>query len=280
MLRKLKKFSLSKWWQHKVLSSWATPTTRTELESILTRSADKGIVPREIYKIMYFASQSSDKRVRDIMVPRTHMSVIKQKDTLQDWVQEIIKSKHSRYPVVAEELDNVIGMLLPKDLLPYISRGAEIDEKQMKQLMRPAHFVPETQHLFSLMTNFRRQRSHMAIVVDEHGGTAGLVTLEDALEEIIGEIEDEHDIDQQDMVAQISENTWQVNALISTSEFNRYFKTNIRSTKIETIGGWMAQKLKHVPKLHDTVNLKPYQIKVTQAHNRRAEQLRVIRTVK
>lgn len=278
MLQRVKKFPFLELRTKIKLPSWGTPGNREELESVLMRSADRGLVPREVYKIMYHALQSSSKRVRDIMVPRTSMSVIKQKDTLKDWVEEIIKSKHSRYPVIAKELDKVIGMLLPKDLLPYISRGAEVDAKQMKQLMRPAHFVPETQHLFTLMTNFRRQRSHMAIVVNEHGGTAGLVTLEDALEEIIGEIEDEHDVDRQEMICRLHDNKWEVNALISVPEFNRYFSTNIRDAKVETVGGWIAQKLGRVPKLSDTVALKPYKIKVIRAQKRRAEQLHITRT--
>lgn len=256
------------------------PRNRTELEKMLTQSSNKGLVPREIYKIMYHASQSSDKRVRDIMVPRMNMSVFKKEDSVEKWIKEIGKSKHSRYPVIDTKLDNVVGMLLPKDLMSHIGPSSQIkiDTKLVRKLMRAAHYVPESQHIYTLMMDFRRKRSHMFIVLDEHGGTSGLVTLEDALEEIIGTIEDEHDEDDQYIIETIDENTWLVNALTPVPVFNRFFSSNIQDEKIETVGGWLAQKLGHVPKINDSVSQEGLKVEVVAARKRRPEKLRIIRT--
>jgi magnesium and cobalt transporter len=250
-----------------------------DMQETLHKVATQGLFPEEMLKIMERTVLSADKRVRDIMVSRTQMASLKKDETLENWVKEIVKTKHSRYPIVDSKLQ-VTGILLVKDLLTDIRDKSELDSKRIEELKHPPHKVPESKTLYDLMNDLRRQRIHMAIVVDQHGDTAGVVTLEDAIEEFVGEIEDEHDLEDEGMITESGKNTWTVDALTPISDFNRKFHVKIRDTSVETIGGWMTVKLEHVPKQGDTCEISEYTLEVIRAEKRRAQELRVSKKLK
>ena len=231
--------------------------------------------PQEIQSIMERTMQCVDKRVKDVMVSRTRMASLQEEDTLDNWVKEIVKTKHSRYPIMDAKRLKVTGVLLVKDLLPDIRDKSELDSTRVNQLKHEPYLVPESQHLHTFLSDLRCKGNHMAIVVDEHGDISGIATLEDALEAFIGEIEDEHDTDIDEMIVEERKDTWLVDALTPIDDFNRHFQTKVKHPNIETIGGWMAEQLQHVPKKDDTCKLPGYTITVTRAEKRRAQQLQI-----
>ena len=179
----------------------------------------------------------SDMQVRDIMIPRPQMVVINSTLPAQQFLPEMIDASHSRFPVIGESPDEVIGILLAKDLLPYILKGG-VDNLNIKEVIRTAIFVPESKRLNILLSEFRATRNHMAIVVDEYGGISGLITIEDVLEQIVGEIEDEFDEDEDDsQIKQIESNAFFVKALTDIEDFNEYFSSKLDDAEFDTIGG-------------------------------------------
>ena len=191
----------------------------------------------------------------------------------------IVESQHSRFPVVGDNLDKIIGILLAKDLL-----SLAIEKNQtntVSDFMRPATFVPESKRLDVLLKEFRLNRNHMAIVVDEYGGVAGLVTIEDVLEEIVGEIEDEHDTEEKELhIRSIAKNTFLVNALTPVDVFNVFFKTSYGSSDFDTIGGLIVQKFGHLPKRNEIIEWNNFQVKVIKATKRSVEllQFKILRS--
>jgi magnesium and cobalt transporter len=206
--------------------------------------------------------------VRDVMVPRTQMVVIQHDDSPEEFFPHIIESAHSRFPVIGDNRDEVLGILLAKDLLPYFIKKDQ-GELDIRELLRPAVFIPESKRLNVLLRDFRANRNHMAIVVDEYGGIAGLVTIEDVLEQIVGEIEDEHDIDDDTYIIKHSDMRYTAKALTPIEEFNEQFGVEIPVDGFDTIGGLLTREFGHLPKRGESVTIDKFKFKILRADSRR-----------
>lgn len=218
--------------------------------------------------------QVSDMQVRDIMIPRSQMTVIERDAEPQAILNTVIESAHSRFPAVGESKDDVIGVLLAKDLLPYFLEG-EQPRLNIRDILRPAVVIPESKRLNVLLKEFRANRNHMAIVVDEYGGVAGLVTIEDVLEQIVGEIEDEHDFEEDTQILQHENHTATVKGITPIEDFNRHFGTDYSDEEFDTIGGLVINQLGHLPKRGEEIELAHLQFRVLRATNRQVHLLEV-----
>ena len=250
-----------------------TPQNRADLEGLLELAVNNELIDDDAKTIMEGALSVSDMQVRDIMIPRAQMTVIKIDAELDEALPQIIHAAHSRFPVIDDNLDNVIGILLAKDLLPLIlEREPEFD---LRRLLRPAVVVPESKRLNVLLREFRQNRNHMAIVIDEYGGVAGLVTIEDVLEEIVGEIEDETDVDEGLDIRKISPTDFFVKAQTPIEDFNEHFGVSFSNEEFDTIGGLVVNAFGHVPTRSETTYLQRFEFKVVNADQRRLLSLRV-----
>jgi len=203
------------------------------------------------------------------------MEVVKEDSTLAELLPQIIESAHSRYPVVGDNNDQVLGILLAKDLLPRLL-AEDQDSFSVTELMRPSFVVPESKRLNVLLKEFRQNRNHMAIVIDEYGGVAGLVTIEDVLEEIVGEIEDETDTDEEDdFIRRITDTEFFIQALTPIEDFNDYFGTELSDEEFDTIGGLVIQAFGHMPARNETTSFEGFRFKVIHADQRKIQSLRV-----
>ncbi len=250
-----------------------TPQSKADLEGVLSLAADNEIIDDDARNIMEGALSVSDMQVRDIMIPRAQMTVIKVDADLDEALPQVIHAAHSRYPVIDDSLDNVVGILLAKDLLQLLlNRDSSFN---IRTLMRPAVVVPESKRLNVLLREFRQNRNHMAIVIDEYGGVAGLVTIEDVLEEIVGEIEDETDVDEGRFIRRISNTDFFVQAQTPIDDFNEFFNCNLSEEEFDTIGGLVVNALGHLPARNETVSFDGFEFKVVNADQRKLISLRV-----
>ena len=211
---------------------------------------------------------------RDVMIPRSSLVVLEEDLELKDLLPIIIESKHSRFPVIGESLDDVKGILHAKDLLPLMS-NAEGLKFSMKDCIRSASVIPESKRLNDLLQEFRATRNHMAVVVDEYGQVSGVVTIEDVLEQIVGDIEDEHDVDGDDLVTQIEPSIFHVKAIMPIEDFNERFATSYSEEEFDTIGGIVLQAFGHMPERGDQVQVADIKFEVLNADSRRVRLLRV-----
>ncbi len=250
------------------------PRTRKDLEQILAMAEDNEIIDRDARSIIEGAMQVSDMQVRDIMIPRTQMVVIRADASLEEMLPLIVTSAHSRYPVVGESLDDVLGVLLAKDLLPQILCREE-SPFSIRELLRPTVVVPESKRLNVLLREFRQNRNHMAIVIDEYGGVAGLVTIEDVLEEIVGDIEDETDEEEDSYIRKITEDDFFVKALTPIEDFNEYFGSSLPDDDFDTIGGLVIHALGHMPSRNETATIDRFEFQVINADQRKIHSLRL-----
>jgi len=249
------------------------PRTRRDLEDVLTLAVENEVIDQDARNIIEGAMQVSDMQARDIMIPRSQMVFIKADGTLEDILPQIIRSAHSRYPVVGDNPDVVLGILLAKDLLPQIL-AADNGDFSIEKLLRPAMVVPESKRLNVLLREFRENRNHMAIVIDEYGGVAGLVTIEDVLEEIVGEIEDETDPQVDRYIHMIDANEFIVNALTPIEEFNAYFESHFSDDEFDTIGGLVIQAFGYMPARHEATTIDGFTFEVVKADQRKIYSLR------
>jgi hemolysin (HlyC) family protein len=250
------------------------PRTRRDLEDVLTLAAENEVIDQDARSIMEGAMQVSDMQARDIMIPRSQMVYIKADGTLEDILPQIIRSAHSRYPVVGDSPDVILGILLAKDLLPQIL-NADNDKFKIEELLRPAMVVPESKRLNVLLREFRENRNHMAIVIDEYGGVAGVVTIEDVLEEIVGEIEDETDEQADRFINMIDTDEFIVKALTPIEEFNAHFDCDLSDDDFDTIGGLVIQAFGHMPTRHEVTTIEGFKFEVVKADQRKIYSLRI-----
>jgi len=251
------------------------PESREQLITLLRSCAERNLLDADALAMIEGALQVSDMQARDIMVPRAQMDVIDIADSPADFIPMVMETAHSRFPVIGENKDNVIGILLAKDLLRYYAGEEEFNVREM---LRPAVFIPESKPLNVLLKEFRANRNHIAIVVDEYGGVAGLVTIEDVLEQIVGDIEDEHDIDDVDeKIVQERGNQYRVKALAEISDFNEFFGTEFDSGTFDTIGGLVLKRFGHIPKRGEQISIDNLSFKVLRADGRRLHLLQVVR---
>src|SRR5690606_3320913 len=218
----------------------------------------------------------SNMRARDIMVPRSQMATIDIDDTVADMLPILMENNHSRYPVVNEDKDHIEGILLVKDLLQF-ALDPNVTDWHLRDLLRPAVIIPESKRVDALLKEFRQKRYHMAIVVDEYGGVSGLVTIEDILEQIVGEIEDEHDDEEENEIKQMAFRVFQVSALTPLDEFNEPFSTTFDEEDADTICGIVLHAFGHMPAKGQSIELDGLTFKVSKANSRRLVHLQVIR---
>jgi len=244
------------------------PRNREELRNLISESCDNGILDAEVVAMIEGALAVSEMQVRDAMVPRSHMVVIPLDTQLEEFLPQILESGHSRFPVIGEDRDEVQGILLAKDLLRHYAESN--GPLNVKELLRPAVVIPESKRLNMLLRDFRASRNHMAIVVDEYGGVSGLITIEDVLEEIVGEIDDEHDEEEEAAIKPLGKNHFQVNALTEIEDFNLEFGCDFSDEDYGTVGGLLLAEFGRVPEQGDKVVLdERFQFQVTAADNRR-----------
>ena len=250
------------------------PRTRRDLEDVLTVAADNEVIDQDARSIMEGAMQVSDMQTRDIMIPRSQMVSIKSEATLEDILPQIIASAHSRYPVIGDSPDEILGILLAKDLLPQIL-APDNDTFKVTDMLRTTMVVPESKRLNILLREFREKHNHMAIVIDEYGGVAGLVTIEDVLEEIVGEIEDETDTEADRFIHVIADQLFMVNALTPIEEFNTFFESECSDEEFDTIGGLVIHAFGHMPAPHEFTVSDGCKFEVVKADQRKIYSLHV-----
>ena len=250
--------------------------TREEFVAMLRDAQHQGLFEQDTLDTIERVVQVSELRVRDIMIPRARMVVMQKSQTPEEILPLIIGSAHSRFPVVDSDLDKVVGILLAKDLLRHFH---EPDNAfSWRDMLRPAVLIPESKRLNVLLAEFRSSRNHMAIVVDEYGGTAGLVTIEDVLEQIVGEIEDEHDIDEEaGMVMRRGDNEYVVKAVIEIEDFNELMGTDLDEDEYHTLGGAVVGEFARVPRRGERIRFAGIEVEVLNADSRRVHLVRVRR---
>lgn len=265
--------------------SWATkllqlftgePSSREELVDMIQDAEERDLIDNDTKEMIEGVLDVAELKVRDIMVPRSQMVTIDINQKVDEFLPIVIDAQHSRYPVISENKDHVEGILLAKDLLAY-GFGMTDDEFALTKVIRPAVIVPEGKRVDVLLKEFRSQRYHMAIVVDEYGGVSGLVTIEDILEEIVGDIEDETDYNEDTKadIRRINKSRYSVKALTTIEDFNDYFETQFGDEEYDTIGGMVAHGFGHLPKPGEEIILGGINFKVTGADKRRIQQLQV-----
>ncbi len=254
------------------------PQDRDELLDVLRDAHNDNLLNAEVLSIIEGALQVAEMQVRDVMIPRAQVVEIRSVEAIDEFMPRVVESAHSRFPVLNDS-DDVVGVLLAKDLLPLLMSDRSSDEFQLKEVARPARFVPESKRLDTLLREFRDQRFHMALVVDEFGEFAGLVTIEDVLEQIVGDIEDEHDIDEDDGVRDLGDNVFMVKATLAIADFNEAMGTAFADDDFDTIGGIVVHAFGHLPAIDEKVVLGGWEFEVTNADNRRVHLFRVAKAV-
>lgn len=251
------------------------PQNKEELVEVIADAQERALIDPETKDMMEGVLSVSELKVRDIMIPRSQMITLDVDESLESQLPSMVDSSHSRFPVICEDKDHVEGILLAKDLLPLIlDKSAALPA--LRSYLRPAIVVPESKRVDTLLNEFRQKRYHMAIVIDEYGGVSGLVTIEDILETIVGEIEDEHDDeDEHNDIRQLSKHVYTVQALTPLEEFNEFFSTDYDKHEADTIGGIILHAFGHMPSRGETIDIEPLQFKVTNSDNRRIIQLQV-----
>ncbi len=246
---------------------------RDQLIDQLRNAQERDLLDLDALGMIEGVLQVSEMQVRDIMIPRSRMVMVEHDASLAQMVPVIIESAHSRFPVTGDSRDDIEGILLAKDLLRYFGDG-EAEDFDIVDILRPAVFIPESKRLNVLLNEFRNSHNHMAIVVDEYGGVAGLVTIEDVLEQIVGEIGDEHDIqDEAHDILRHTDNRYTVKALTPIDEFNEYFGTHYSDEEFDTIGGLVTHHFGHLPKRGESVSFDRFEFKVLRADKRRVHLL-------
>ena len=249
----------------------------SEVTDFLKDAVDLNIIDKEAESIANKAIRLGNTTVKEIMVPKVDMVTFGIDEEINAIIEKIIASGHSRYPVLGQERDEVKGILLAKDMLPKIYGG--IEEFSLSEMLRDANVVPETKKADSLLEEFKKDRSHLAVVIDEYGTISGLVTIEEILEELVGEIEDEHDIDEEEII-KISQNIYTADAKVEIEDFTEFFNLNIDPLEIdaETLGGFIISELGVLPKKGDVVKIENLSIKVTHADDRKIDKVQITKS--
>ncbi len=250
------------------------PENLPELLAILRDAAERQLIQLDALNIIFGALQVSDMHARDIMIPRSALVVVGEDQTPEELLPTIVESRHSRFPVIGDDVDDIKGILHAKDLLPLLL-AENYQNFAMRDCIRPAVLIPESKRLNVLLEEFRANRNHMALVVDEYGQISGAVTIEDVLEQIVGEIEDEHDVDDDSFVKQLEANSFHVKANTTIEDFNEYFGSQLSDEEFDTIGGLVLHRLGHVPERGEQVSYGGMTFEVLNADSRRIRLLKV-----
>ena len=254
------------------------PWSREEIQDLLQHA--QSVFDPEEQEMLTGVLEVAETQVRDVMIPRSQMVVIERGQGLDEMLKVIIESGHSRFPVIGEDKDEIIGILLAKDLLRFCSSAAD-EQLRIERFLRPAVVIPESKRLNTLLKEFRDSRNHMAIVVDEYGGVSGLLTIEDVLEEIVGDIDDEHDPEEAEFIQPDGEREgrpcFSVRALTRIEDFNEYFNCELPDEDYDTIGGLVMTELGRLPRRGDVVRFAGFEFRVTKADRRRVDTVQVQR---
>ena len=250
------------------------PQNKQELAGSIRDSSERGVLEKGTLNMIEGALRVSTDKVRDIMIPKPQMVYVDSNEGPKEFLPRVVKSGHSRFPVINTELDEIEGILLAKDLLPFFS-SQEIDDFELSKIIRPAILIPESKKLNVLLDELRAGRNHMAIVLDEYGGITGLVTIEDVLEEIVGEIEDEHDKDIGTLIKEIAKDEFLVSALTPIETFNAKFNSNLSDKDFDTVGGIVMHHFSRFPKPNDAINIDNLRFVINSLERRRIKIIKV-----
>jgi magnesium and cobalt transporter len=262
-------------WLKRITQSMSRePRDLAELIEDLREASERGLFNGDALVMLEGVLAVADMQVRDIMVPRAQMVFVERDESPEKLVELMVESGHSRFPVIGEDRDQILGILLAKDLLRLQIEGGESFE--IREYMRPVVFVPESKRLNVLLKEFRLSHNHLAMVVDEYGGVCGLVTIEDVIEQIVGEIDDEHDVEDDQNVRREGEREFSVRALTPIADFNAYFGTAFSDDEYDTIGGLLMQEFGRLPRRGETIQIGELEFRIVRADRRRIDLLRVI----
>jgi len=267
----------SKSWFYKLLPRRSNPLlAREEISEVLASCRQRGLLGVEEYAMLQGVLEVAETKVREIMVPRSQMVVLEQDAEPADILKTIVDSAHSRFPVIGEDRDEVVGTLLAKDLLRFFAEGGQGAAWKIDELLRPAVFIPESKRLDTLLGEFRESHNHMAIVVDEYGGIAGLATIEDVLEQIVGDIDDEHDPEEAAFIQPQDDGRFIVRALTRVEDFNEHFAVELDDEEYDTIGGLVIHELGRLPRRGERLEFGGFRFKVLRADRRRVDTIEVV----
>ncbi len=265
----------TKGWLDKLTGLFTSePQNQRQLLDLLKNLKAERLIEAEELTMIEGVLQVDEMQVRDIMIPRGQMVVLDHEDNLTEIIEKITDSGHSRFPVVDDDKDDVVGILLAKDLLSAVL--SKDDEFEINEYIRPAVFIPESKRLNVLLKEFRQNRSHLAVIVDEYGGVSGLITIEDVLEQIVGRIDDEHDDEEEIDIQEHGDRHFSVRALTPLDDFNEYFNTSFESEDVETIGGYLLGQIGHLPERGESLSLGHLNFKVMSADSRQVHLFQVV----
>ena len=265
---------VSGWWQ-RLVQGRVEAKTRDDIAEFLAGFLERGVIGEDEFAMLEGVLKVADTQVRDIMVPRSHMVVVAKDQTPEEVLKVITESNHSRFPVIGDDKDEIIGIVLAKDLLKhFIANQTPFD---LQLFLRPAVFIPESKRLNTLLTEFREGRNHMAIVVDEYGGVSGLATIEDVLEQIVGDIDDELDPEEASSIQPQDGGKYAVAALTRIDEFNEFFNTELSDADYDTVGGLVMHELGRLPRRGEQLDFAGLHFKVLRGDRRRLHMLEVTR---
>jgi magnesium and cobalt transporter len=263
-------------WLKRLTHGLAEPQDRAELAGMLREAAARDLIDADALTMLEGVLEVGDLKVRDIMVPRAQMVFVRRSDPLTRILPVVVESGHSRVPVMDEDRDDIVGILLAKDLLR-LSTSPARERFDIREYMRPAVFVPESKRLNVLLKEFRRNRNHMAIVVDEYSGVAGLCTIEDVIEQIVGDIDDEFDVEDDQNIRRDAERQFTVRGVTRIGEFNEYFGAHLSEAEgVDTIAGLILKQLGRLPRRGESTSLEGFEFRVLRADRRRVDTLRVL----
>ena len=269
--------SANVWWRRVAKRLAGHPRSRADLLMVLNHATEAGLVDADAADMIRGVFETNELQVRDIMVPRSQMVVVERDWPLDRILRAVVEAGHSRFPVIGDSRDEIAGVLLAKDLLKITSAdfGGDGGAFDLARWLRPAVFVPESKRVNVLLRDFRKSRNHMAIVADEYGGVAGLVTIEDVLEQIVGEIDDEYDESESARILKQDERRYLVAGLTPITEFNEHFGANFSDKEFDTVGGLVMHSFGHMPRRGESVRIEQFQFIVQRADSRRILQLQV-----
>jgi magnesium and cobalt transporter len=265
--------STGRWLKRITQSMSGEPRDLAELVDHLREASERDLFDGDALVMLEGVLAVADMQVRDIMVPRSQMVFVERDEPPDKLVELVVESGHSRFPVIGEDRDQILGILLAKDLLRL--QAAADEDFEIREFMRPVVFVPESKRLNVLLKEFRRSHNHIAMVVDEYGGVCGLVTIEDVIEQIVGEIDDEHDVEDDQTIRKERPREFTVRALTPIADFNRYFSTHFSDEDYDTIGGLLMQEFGRLPRRGETIKVGDLEFRILRADRRRIDLLRV-----
>ena len=263
-------------WLKRLTQGLAEPQDRKELVAVLREAAERGLIDADALTMLEGVLEVGDLQVRDIMVPRAQMAFVRRHEKAARILSVVVESGHSRFPVMDEDRDDIVGILLAKDLLRLTTAPAR-ERFDIREFMRPAVFVPESKRLNVLLKEFRRNRNHMAIVVDEYGGVSGLCTIEDVIEQIVGEIDDEFDVEDDQNIRRDAAAQFTVRGVTRIAEFNEYFGAHLSEEQgVDTVAGLVMKELGRMPRRGESAQIEGFEFRVLRADRRRVETLKVL----